>query len=417
MILNSPVRYVIPWLIAYSKSITTPVRTVFNASAKTPSGYSLNDILPKGTNNMNNLVEILLRWFIKAYGYHTDVRKMYNSVRMNKQFWRYQLYWWSKTLKEGEAPMLKVIMTVIYGVVSSGNQAERALRLISELTADDYPLAYDIVHNDVYVDDCVSGELTEEDRNQATDQLQLSLEQGGFTLKGFTFSGSDPDPSLSEDGQSIASLGLRWFPKTDFWMLMHNGKINFARKVRGRKVEIIFEIPERLTKKICVSIPAEVFDPSGRTAPILGGIKVDISYLHKLGLGWEDAIPDNLRPIWKNNFEMIEELSTLRYKRVIVPLDAKNLDIFTLDAGDASSSLICAAIYARFELKDGTFSCQLVFARTKIVPEGTTTPRAELMAAAMNAATGFTVQKAFGKFHKRHLKLTDSTVAFHWIAS
>ena len=290
------------------------------------------------------------------------------------------------------------------------------MRLIADLTKEEYPRAHEIVNSDVYVDDCVSGESSEEERMEATDQLQISLEAGGFTLKGFTFSGSDPDRSLSDDGLSILVGGIRWFPGKDFWML-NRGKINFSQKVRGCKPENITDIPEHLTKKLCVSVSAEVFDPKGRTAPIIGGIKVDISYLHKLGLGWDDVIPENLRSVWKTNFEMIEELGRLKYRRVIVPANAKNLDIFTLDAGDASSYLICAAIYARFELRDGTYSCQLVFSRTKIVPEGTTTPRAELMAAALNAATGLTVQKAFGKFHKRHLKLTDSMVAFHWISS
>ena len=86
-ILKSPVMHFIAWHIVRSGSVTTPVRPVFNASAKTPSGYSLNDILPKGTNNMNNLVEIVIRWGIKKFGYHTDVRKMYNSVLLEKRFW------------------------------------------------------------------------------------------------------------------------------------------------------------------------------------------------------------------------------------------------------------------------------------------------------------------------------------------
>ena len=319
-------------------------------------------------------------------------------------------------MTDGEEPRLKVIKSVIYGVKCSGNQAERALRLAVQLQRDRYPMAYDIVMNDVYVDDCVSGELTDEKRAQATDELRLALEKVGFTLKGITLSGYDPDESLSKDGKYIMVGGLRYYPKEDYYML-NTGKINFARKKRGRKVEAELEIPEKLTKKIYVSVSAEVFEPPGRTVPVVAGIKVDISDLHRLGLGWDDQIPDNLRPVWKNNFEMIQELGNLKYKRVIVPANAKKLDIFTLDTADASTRLICAAIYARFELKDGSYSCQLVFARSKIVPEGTTTPRAELMAAAMNAATGFTVQKAFGKYHKRHLKLTDSTVAFHWIAS
>ena len=67
---------------------------------------------------------------------------------------------------------------------------------------------------------------------------------------------------------------------------------------------------------------------------------------------------------------MLESLGTLKYNRVIVPVNAKNLDITTIDTGDASPSLICTAVYARFECKDGTFSCQLVFARSRVVPGG-----------------------------------------------
>ena len=51
------------------------------------------------------------------------------------------------------------------------------------------------------------------------------------------------------------------------------------------------------------------------------------------------------------------------------------------------------------------------------MPEGTSIPRAELIAAAMNAATGFTVQKALGSYHKRSIKISDSMVVLHWIGS
>ena len=416
MILNAPVQYYIPWRVVWNKSISTPVRVVHDASSKTKSGYSLNDILPKGTNSMNNFIQIMLRWTIKRYGYHTDVRKMYNSVELDKKYWKYQLYWWSATLKPDDPPRIKVIKTAIYGVVCSGNQAERALRMVAEIMKDEYPMAYDIILNDVYVDDCISGEDSIEERNTATDQVKLSVGKAGFTLKGITFSGEDPDINLSADGKMIMTGGLRYFPKEDYFML-NIGKINFSRKVRGRKLTEENEIPSKLTLRLCVSVLGEVFDPLGRVTPITGPMKVDISDLHRLGLGWDDKIPDNLREVWVDNFRMIEELGNLKYNRVIVPSEAKNLDIFTLDTADASSRLICVAIYARFELKDGSYSCQLVFSRTRVVPDGTTPPRGELLAMEMNAATGFTVQKAFGKYHKGHLKLTDSMVALYWCAS
>ena len=99
-----------------------------------------------------------------------------------------------------EHPGIKVIKSCIYGVKCSGNQA---IRLVAELLKDKYPLAYEIIMRDVYVDDCISGNDTSEERDAATDQVKLGLVEGGFTLKGFTFSGEDPDITLSADGESI----------------------------------------------------------------------------------------------------------------------------------------------------------------------------------------------------------------------
>ena len=127
---------------------------------------------------------------------------MYNRVKLLKPFWCYQLYLWEKDLDPSKEPLIKVIMTLIYGVRSSGNQAERAIRLTAEKNAEEFPKAYDIIHHDTYVDDVVSGAESEELGTQATDELQQCLETGGFTLKGFTVSGKDPDEALSSDGIS-----------------------------------------------------------------------------------------------------------------------------------------------------------------------------------------------------------------------
>ena len=104
----------------------------------------------------------------------------------------------------------------------------------------------------------------------------------------------------------------------------------------------------------CVSIVAEVFNPLGRITLIIAGFKLDISNLHRSGLSWDDPIPGNLKSALSSNFEMIKDLGNIKYQRAVVPDDAKNLDIVTIDTGDASSSLICSAIYARFERKDGS---------------------------------------------------------------
>ena len=415
-ILTGAVQYYIQWRVVWSDSVSTPVKPVVDASMRPPGGCSLNDILPKGSNNMNKLIEIITRWFIKPFGYHTDVSKCYNGVKIDKSHWRFQLYLFHNDLDPEKEPKTKVIKTCMYGVRPIGSLAERAIRMTAETYRTEYPLAYGIILHDLYVDDCLSGERTDEERGDASEDIRLCLGNAGFSLKGFTFSGQDPDSTLSIDGKSINVAGLKWFPKDDY-LIFNSEAINFAKKVRGRKIENKIGIPENLTTRDCVSLVAQVFDPTGRLTSIIAGFKLDISQLHRSGLKWDDEIPENLRRIWSSNYEMIKEIKQLRYKRAIIPLDAKNLDIVTIDTGDSSSSLICSAIYARFEKKDGSFSCKLVLGRSKVLPEGITTPRGELMAAAMNAATGHFIKKAFGKYHKKCIKLSDSTVALHWIPS
>ena len=174
-------------------------------------------------------------------------------------------------------------------------------------------------------------------------------------------------------------------------------------------------VPEVLTRRDCVGKLSEIFDPLGRVTPITRGIKVDINELTSRKLDWDDKIPDDLRKIWDNNFEMIQELRNVTFKRTIVPVDAVSLEVATLDTADATEDLICVAIYARFKLRNGKHSCQLVFARSKIVGKGTTTARAELRAATLNAMSGHVVKISFGQYHKNKLKITDSQVILHWI--
>ena len=76
-------------------------------------------------------------------------------------------------------------------------------------------------------------------------------------------SGSEPSEHLSSDLESVVVAGLKWFPKGDF-IKMNFSEINFAKKERGRKpLHKKGCIPDKLTRRDCVSRVAEVFDPLG----------------------------------------------------------------------------------------------------------------------------------------------------------
>ena len=130
-------------------------------------------------------------------------------------------------------------------------------------------------------------------------------------------------------------------------------------------------------------------------------MKLDLHDLVARKLDWDDRIPNELQHIWHSHFEMMQEMKNVRFNRAIIPVDAVDLNIETLDFGDASKSMVSVAIYARFRRKCGLHSCQLVFARSRLVPNGMSQPRAELYAAVVNTHAGEIVRRSFYRTHQK----------------
>ena len=106
---------------------------------------------------------------------------MYNNVKLQSHHWCFQRYLFEPNLDPNKEPLEKVIMTVIYGAISSGNQAECGLQKTAQIFQEEYPEAHDVIVDDHYVDDCISGEETRSLANRRMDELELVLNYGGFT--------------------------------------------------------------------------------------------------------------------------------------------------------------------------------------------------------------------------------------------
>ena len=96
---NHPVQNYLVWHPVWNEnSLTTSTRIVFNFSLPTPSSYSVNDILAKGRNNMNKLVEIFINFRTHAEAFHTDVEQMYPSFKLDQEHWCLQRYLFQENL-------------------------------------------------------------------------------------------------------------------------------------------------------------------------------------------------------------------------------------------------------------------------------------------------------------------------------
>ena len=143
--------------------------------------------------------------------------------------------------------------------------------------------------------------------------------------------------------------------------------------------------------------------------------KLDLSDLFKAYKRWNAPISTGEREKWGGHFELLVQVGELRFPRVVIPEGAVDLNMELLGAGDASERMTCAACYVRFRLKDGSYSCQLILAKTKIVQEGTTLPRAELLAAVLNAHLCHIVRRALKDRVSGQILITDSEIALYWM--
>ena len=192
-------------------SITSPSQVVFDGLQPTDSSYNLKDLVPKGINMLNKLVEIFIRWQVFPEAFHCDIQKIYSVIRLSEEYWWCQRYLFQKDLDSKVPPEEKIIKTMIYDIRSSGNQAQCALRKVAEIFKDKYSDVHQIILKLMYMNDCMVGDKDKEEPNKRQDDLQMVLGCGGFNLKGFTVSGKDPDELLTSDGVSVSVAGQRWF--------------------------------------------------------------------------------------------------------------------------------------------------------------------------------------------------------------
>ena len=112
---------------------------------------------------------------------------------------------------------------------------------------------------------------------------------------------------------------------------------------------------------------------------------------------------------------MMQEIGNLRFQRAVLQENTMNFDINTIDAADTGNKMTCVVIYVRFLRKNGTYSCQLVFCRSKVGPDGLSQPRAELLAATLNTHSGEIVKRIFQENHRGSVKSSDSQITLYWI--
>ena len=404
--------YFIPWQIVYKpSSLSTPVRMVYNASSTTPGGKSLNSTLAKGANMLAKIYDVLLSFRSGHSALSCDVKMAYNNIMLKPAYYKFQRYLWKKDLDPLSPTIVMVIVTLIYGVKPSGSQTTYGFILLadySDLHHEEHEAGAAALRK-AYMDDIAAAATSTADARKLADSITFVLSLGGLAVKCFTYSGEDPDELVSADGEHVGLLGYRWAPKLDL-IRLDVKELYFGKPKKGKlpptvEGNVKEHLANSFTKREMVGMAAKVYDPLGLVAPVMAKMKLDLHEISDLKVDWDEKLPDRLLNTWVSNIQVMQSLNTLQFKRSVIPDDAANTDIELLVFCDASMEISLAAVYARVLRTNGSYSCQLLTAKTKLV-KGATVPRAELKGAVLAATMTHIV--------KRNLLDNISSVTSWW---
>jgi hypothetical protein len=418
MIQNAPFHHYYPWRAVYKEdSVTTPVRLVVD-----PTMTGLNEILAKGTNMLSKIPELLVRFRCFKYTWNTDISKLYNQLHLNDTSLPYSLFLFSKDLDKKELPIIWVMTRAWYGVSSTGNQAGVALEFLANHYREEYPAAHSVITSSRYVDDVLSGGHSEEEVLLQVKQTEDCLKHGGFSLKYVARSGYKPPPKASNDGKTVGCLGLAWNTEEDTLSLAFSEDF-FIKRLKGQKAapDLNLKDPgvldEALSKNLMtragiLSRVAELYDPCGWWEPIKVQMKLSMQHLN--GLEWTAPVPAEHRQEWVTLFNTMNQLKEIHIKRSIIPEDsAPDQKIRIITVADAAAKSCGCAIYAGVEKENGSYSCNLILAKSKMVHS--TIPRNELEGVVLAAEVSLMVQRALSGRLESIRYYTDSRIVVCWV--
>ncbi|KAJ8941107.1 hypothetical protein NQ318_019112 [Aromia moschata] len=364
----SPVYYIPHHAIYKPDSSSTPIRIVFDASAKTDSSYSLNDLLYTGPKLQTDVVTMFLHFRLFSIAFIADLRQMYRQILVNKKFRCFQRILWRTHPNEPLATY--ELNTVSFGIKSSPFLALRTVRQLANDEQSSLGLAAEVVKHHMYMDDLITSSATVDQAIILYKELVELFHRGGFELVKWATNSEKlleqipqqyrSSSTVSFDIHFLKVLGLQWQPKDDI--------LSFSLDITEK----------RCSKRNILSTVARCFDPLGFLSPVTLKAKLLIKQMWILKLDWDESPPDDIVQWWNEFQTSLPLLTNFSIPRHVGAFD--NCIASLIGFADACKTSYGAVVYVRIKSPTGV-STSLLYAKTKVSPlKVLSIPRLELLA-------------------------------------
>ncbi|XP_045783718.1 uncharacterized protein LOC123879876 [Maniola jurtina] len=391
-------------------SESTKIRVVYDASARTTSGFSVNDLQMVGPNIQDSLFNILVRFRQHKYVLSADIEKMYRSILVDESDRDLQLILWRE--QESQPLMTLQLNTVTYGFSSSSFLSTRCLWQCGEECGDSATKT--VIQNDFYADDLLTGTNTEDELCHRQRSVSDALAAGGFRLRKYRSNSKLVKSSIVQESSSskeqesnggtltisnaTSTLGIGWTSSSD--------ELSFP--VKNAPTDVV-------TKRTILSSTFKVFDPLGLLSLCTVIPKIMIQGLwSETKLGWDDRVPPHIESDWSKFIKELESISCLHIPRQALIDDPIRVEMHCFC--DASEQAYGACIYLKSHNNKGEVQVHLLCAKSRVAPiKRQTIPRLELCGALLGAQLASTVTQALRCQIDRHVYWTDSKVVLGWL--
>ena len=385
-------------------STTTKLRPVFNASSKSETGVTLNNVLCVGPTVQPESFDIMLRFREHKYAISGDITKMYRQVWIHPNQRKFlRILWRSNMLQPIKHYQLN---TVTFGTSCAPYLATRTLQQVAIDCKTEYPDASEVIRNAFYVDDLLSGTDSIEQGVKLIKDLRTILSNAGMTLCKISSNNTNitaevPNECLqnNETNQLVTKmLGIGYETTSD--------QFHYCFQPMGEAV---------LTKARILSEIASIYDPIGWIGPVVLKAKLFMKKLWLLEIKWDEIIPQELQNEWVSFRKNLHLINSIRINRHCYIDEHVTLELHGFC--DASIEAYGAVIYALSYDAVGNQKMFIICAKSKVAPKNQKTlARLELCSATLLAKLINRVSAIFTKKIGQIILWSDSTIVLNWIA-
>ncbi|XP_046145860.1 uncharacterized protein LOC123989203 [Osmia bicornis bicornis] len=390
--------------VTKASSTTTKVRVVFDASAKTDKGISLNDALMVGPTIQPTLFEQLLRFRSHAYVLTADIEKMYRQVLVHPEDRQFQRIFWY----HNHEVRVWELSTVTFGVSSS---AFLAIRTVSQLTHDEsarFPRASQILKRDLYVDNLLTGVNSLEEILIIRDEIIELLKQGGFNMRQWASNHHHALDNISEiildldhaieENPVLRTLGVVWNSQLDKFVYTVNS----------------IDLSVKITKRSILANIAKIFDPLGLLGPIILSAKIIMQDCWRVKIDWDETVPQEVHSRWSRYAGHLYLIRDLNVDRRFLTENPIGIEVHGFC--DASKRGYAACIYIRSNDVSGRVHVRLACSKSRVAPiKEITIPRLELCSAQILTRLYKEARPTFDFPISRLIFWSDSTIVLQWL--